>query len=351
MMDRDELVGLLEQLLLTHSPSGHEREIDELLLPHFQRYVDDVRQDRAGNIVGLVRGESSDEPLGLVTHKDELGMIVKRVLPDGKLKMETTSSAQPWIYGEGPVDLLGDGAIVQGVLSFGARHVSPASHGVHAGRDGRLPSWQQVWISTGLTRDELREKGVQIGTPGVIGRQRKPPIRLGDCIAGYGLDCKGSLAILVAVMAGVAGRRPARDLYFVATAREEEGVMGGCYMARTLGLEHAVAIEVGPVAAEYDTTNCDRPILLYKDAAGVYNEAGNRALAAAAAAVGLDVQRAVITSFGSDASFPVKYGQLPRGNCICFPTENTHGYEVASVSGIVNTARVLAQFVETECRL
>ena len=98
-MERQELIALLETLLLTHSPSGHEGEIDEVLLPHFERLLTDVQQDSAGNIIGLPKGESSDAPLGIVTHKDELGMSVKRVLPDGKAKLRPTSSAQPGVYG------------------------------------------------------------------------------------------------------------------------------------------------------------------------------------------------------------------------------------------------------------
>ena len=349
MLDRSELIDFIEQLLLTHSPSGHEAEIDAILLPKFREYLDEVRQDSAGNIIGVLRGESSDAALGIVTHKDELGMIVKRVLRDGRLKLEATSSAQPWIYGEGPVDLLGDEAVVQGVLSFGARHVTAESAGVHAGKDGRQPNWAAVWVATALSVEELAEKGVHIGAPAVIGRHRKPPIRIGDCIGGYGLDCKGSLGIMVAAMADMKGRRPNRDVYFVATSREEEGVVGGCYVARTLGLEHAVALEVGPVADEYETRNCGSPILLYRDASVVYDSAGNRALCEAAGSLGIEVQRAVVSSFGSDASFAVKYGLVPRGNCMCFPTDNTHGYELASMSGIYNTARVLARFLEMEC--
>ncbi len=156
---------------------------------------------------------------------------------------------------------------------------------------------------------------------------------------------------MIAVMEALQGRKPSRDVYFVATAREEEGVFGGQYVAHTLGFEHAVAIEVCPVAAEYETRNCERPVLLYKDAGCVYDEAGNRALVAAARDVGIEPQRAVLSSFGSDASFAVKFGHLPRGNCIGFPTENTHGYELASVSGILSVARVLTRFIEMECDL
>ena len=348
MMDTAALLEFLERLLLTHSPTGCEAEIDAVLLPAFQEHLDEVWQDPAGSIVGVRRGASSQAPLGLLTHKDELGMVVKRVLPDGRLRLETTSSAQPWIYGEGPVDLLGERGIVPGVLSFGSRHVGPESAGKHAGKDGRVPSWQAAWVSTGLSKEDLAARGVHVGCPAVIGRHRKPPMRMGDFIAGYGLDCKGALAALVTVMRALAGRQPARDVYFVATTREEEGVIGGSYACRTLGIEHAVAVEVGPVAGEYDTENSPDPILLYKDAGAVYDAAGNRALLAAAASLGIHIQRAVVSSFGSDASFAMKHGHLARANCICFPTENTHGYELACVPGIVNTARVLTRFMEME---
>ncbi|MBI3923232.1 MAG: M42 family peptidase, partial [Armatimonadetes bacterium] len=95
-------------------------------------------------------------------------------------------------------------------------------------------------------------------------------------------------------------------------------------------------------------SNCERPILLYMDGIAQYDDAGNRSLLSAAGNLGIELQKAVITSFGSDASFPFKQGFLPRANCICYPTENTHGYEVSSLGGIENTMKVLTRFVETE---
>ena len=106
-----------------------------------------------------------------------------------------------------------------------------------------------------------------------------------------------------------------------------------------------IAVEVGPVAPEYQTENCERPIIFYRDARGLYDEETARRLAEAARDAGIDVQHALVASFGSDASISSSYGNVANAACIGFPTENTHGYEIASLSGLENTAKVLTQFL------
>lgn len=336
-------------MLLTHSPSGLEEEMDRLILPRLRELSDECWQDDAGNIVAVRKGNADTPSLGIVTHKDELGLIVKRIEEDGKVRLESTSSARPWIYGEGPIDLLGEEGIVTGVLSFGSRHVGEESNALHPGRDGNAPKWINCWVSTGLTKAQLADRGIFTGTKAVIGRQRKTPLLMGDSIGGYALDCKAAVAIVLGVMAAIRNVSLSRTVHFIITSKEEPGVLGGLFAARTLQLQHLIAVEVGPVAAEYQTKNCERPMLLYQDVGAQYDEAGNRALLAAAQDLGVEVQRAVLSSFGSDASFPFKQGLVPRANCICYPTENTHGYEVSSLSGIENVMRVLTRFVENEC--
>jgi len=344
-MTQSPIVETLTELLLTHSPSGCEQEIDRVLLPKLGKLADKVWQDEAGNLVAVRQGEVQTGGLGLVTHKDELGMIVKRIRDNGTIVLDTTSSARPWIYGEGPIDLLGEHEIVPAVLSFGSRHTTDDSP--HPGRDGRAPTWSNAWLSTGLARKELAEKGISVGTMAVVGRLRKTPLVMGNNICGYGLDCKGGVAVLLAVLEAIRAWRLRQTIHFIITSSEEalQGVLGGVYAARKLDLDRLIAVEVGPVAPEYDTVNDARPILVYKDVGALYDPSGNRSLLAAAQRAGVELQRAALSSFGTDASWALKAGFVPRANCLCFPTENTHGYEISSISGIENTARVLVEFL------
>jgi len=344
-MTRNALIDLLGELLLTHSPAGREEEMDAIVLPRLREYTDECWQDEAGNIIGVRRGEKDKPSLGIVTHKDELGMIVKRIEEGGRIYLDQIGGSYPWIYGEGPVDFLGEHGIVTGILSFGSRHVGPESEGRHAGKDGKAPQWTTCWVTTGLSREQLEEQGVHVGTKAVIGRHRKTPLLWDEFIAGYALDCKASVGIILSVLEEIRHTPLRQTVYFLITSKEEPGVLGGLFAAHRLQLSHLLAVEVCPVAEEYQTKLCEKPVLLYQDVAATYDEAGNRALAAAAAQVGVEVQRAVLTSFGSDASFPLKQGLVPRGNCICFPTENTHGYEVTSLCAIENVMKVLVKFL------
>ena len=122
----DRLFATIEELVMHHSPSGVEGEIDRRLLERFNALGLESRQDDAGNVIAKLPGRS-DEALAITAHKDEIGGIVKGVLADGRIQVRALGGAFPWVYGEGIVDLLGDQAVLHGVLSFGSRHVSHES--------------------------------------------------------------------------------------------------------------------------------------------------------------------------------------------------------------------------------
>lgn len=122
----EKLFNEIEELVLHHSPSGVEQEVDELLLNRFAALGRETCQDAAGNVIAKVPSESR-RAIAITAHKDEIGALVKAVRSDGRLEVRKLGGAFPWVYGEGVVDLLGDHACISGILSFGSRHVSHES--------------------------------------------------------------------------------------------------------------------------------------------------------------------------------------------------------------------------------
>jgi putative aminopeptidase FrvX len=55
-----------------------------------------------------------------------------------------------------------------------------------------------------------------------------------------------------------------------------------------------------------------------------------------------------ISGFGSDASIAMKFGHVGRAACLAFPTQNTHGYEIAHLGAIANCIDLLQVFCESE---
>ena len=339
-MNREQLVSLLERLVMAHSPSGHEGEVSELIQEEFGKRSERVWEDPMGNIVCLVEGRSTDRPTILTAHMDEIGMIVKRIEDGGKLRLRMLGGSVPWKYGEGPVDILGDHGVVTGVLSFGSRHITKESATAWAARTEKPLDWDMVWVETMLSREELSEKGVHIGSKVAMGRARKKPVLMGEYIGAYGLDCKGGVAILMMLAESLEHTRPAHDVYLVATREEEVGCLGAAYVARQLPAETMIALEVGVVAEEFQVENSDVPIIYHADASATYDEDLNGQLAALAGEQGIEVQHALLQG-GTDAGKARHSGMVARGTAVGFATENTHGYEISSLGGIENLAKIL----------
>ena len=342
--DYDRLFEKIQQLVLRHSPSGMEAEIDRVLLTQFRALNVDTRQDRAGNIIAKIQGQNSERAIAITAHKDEIGMIIKSIDVDGCLQVRRLGGSFPWVYGEGVVDILGDKEVISGILSFGSRHVSHESPQKAQQLDTPL-FWEDAWVETKCSLKELATLGVRPGTRVVIGKHRKQPFRLKNYIASYTLDNKASVAILLALAERVIN--PPVDVYLVASAKEEVGAIGALYFTQNQILDALIALEICPLADEYPVESGISPVLLSQDNYGVYDELLNSEIRTAAAKAEVPLQLAVIDGFGSDASIAMKFGHVSRAACLSFPTQNTHGYEIAHLGAIANCIEILATYSMT----
>ncbi|MBU0607082.1 MAG: M20/M25/M40 family metallo-hydrolase [Armatimonadetes bacterium] len=342
---------LLDEILVTHSPCGREEEVEEICLRRFGEYCDEVWRDPHSNVIGKIAGASSADATLLLAHKDEISTMVRKVDEDGKLWLEPLGGTVPWRYGEGPYDVLGDEWLT-GILSVGSTHSSHLSSRIHKAKHEKPLDWETCYLDCKLSKAELAEKGVGVGSLGCISRLRKQPLYLRDkFVAGYGLDDKAALVTLFLTMREIraSGSKPPLDVYFAATSSEEIGISGGAYVIRSLIADRTVntviASEIAPVAEEYPTVLDERPVILMKDAMFVYHPGLCRELQQTCARLALGHQEIVVRSFGSDTSMAVKYGYIGRAGCVGFATENTHGCEVTTVAGIENVGKLLAGFV------
>ena len=91
--------------------------------------------------------------------------------------------------------------------------------------------------------------------------------------------------------------------------------------------------------------NSADPVLLCKDRVGVYHQGTVDHLARLTTDLGFDAQFAVITSYGSDASIAHASGAIARAALLGYPGDNTHGFEICNIDGMVNTARLLLAYL------
>jgi putative aminopeptidase FrvX len=345
-IDRARFLKTLDELILAHAPSGQESEVDGLVTTLFAAAGGSPQLDRVGGIILHIPGRGEAPPVAVSAHKDEIALIVKRVEKQGRLRVQPVGGLHPWAVGESPVEILTEGDSVPGVLSIGSKHVSKESP-AGALKDGAALTWEQMWVETMLDEDALRAAGVRVGRRVVLARPRKSTWLLGNgqYVCGYNLDCRGGLAILAETARQLTERPPAGDVYLVASSEEEVGAHGVQFSVNQLPVDTLVAVDVAPVAEEYQVRNSGDPVLLSKDRVGVYHQATVDHMVRLTEQFDFGAQLAVVTSYGSDASIAHASGAIARAVLLGYPGDNTHGFEICHIDGLLNTARLLLAYL------
>lgn len=340
--------ALLEKLLMAYGPGGQEDEVREICQTELARYCDEVTVDRAGNVIGRIKVSDDTDPaegIQIMAHLDEIAMVVKLVDEDGTLQVEALGGAQPISFGVAPVDILGDSGPLPGVLSFGSMHSSGITTQSKDVLQGNV-SWKDVHVVTRRSRDHLLEAGIRPGTRVVLSKHWRAPWYLPEAIAAHFLDDRAPLLALILAARGLAARRAElnQDVWLVCTTLEEESNAGAMYAAARLPGETVIAVEVGPVLAEYGTRLDDHPIISIGDQKGVYTRCVVEDLKVACSRAGYEAQLALLVDFASDASAVMSVGSAARAGCIAIPTENTHGFEIVTEGGVEACAATLVEY-------
>ncbi|TFF17609.1 M42 family peptidase [Jiella endophytica] len=336
---------LLLDLVKTRGPSGDERDVTLRFRPELERVMDEVWVDPAGNLVSVLKAENpSEEPVIAISHMDEIAMIVKRIEPDGTLRITNLGGDLPISFGQCAVDILADGECLQGVLSLGSLHrTNHSADMADIRRDGA--QWDNCYIITGMSREELAESGVHAGTRVVLSVVERELIEVGELLGAHFMDDRALMLAGLMAMRSIRDRRAemTRDVYYVCSTKEEVTNGGAKYAARTLPGHQMIALEVGPVAPEYDTVLDARPILSFGDQKGLYSPKLIDDIRDAAECENIGLQLALLEFFASDASAAISDGLKPQAAVICMPTQNTHGFELVHRDGFDAFAKVLAQ--------
>ncbi len=353
-MEFNEIIELLQSLLYARGACGEEKEVRKLCFRLFKEITDEVWEDPFGNLICKIAGEIKDAPaIRLMAHMDELSLIVKRINEDGSLRVDPLGGLLPGAIGQCPVDILGDHELISGVLSFGSLHITKETVTTHKMVPeeerglGKALAWEDVKVITRKSPQELIENGVHPGTRVVMGEQRRKLFVFQDCIAGYFLDNRAAIAVCICAFKRMKSKKlkPKNDVYLVASCLEEIGGHGASYAARTLPGDLTIAIDVGPVASEYQINLTSDPIIVYQDTFSLYDKETSDHLVKLGKELGQQPQCAILGNYGSDASLAQSRGQTARSALICFSVENTHGYEIMHKESISQCANLLEAFL------
>jgi len=335
-------LDFLKVLIEAHGPSGNESRVRSVIEKEIRPYVDDIYVDKLGNLVTHKKGRG--EKVMVAAHMDEIGLMVKQIDKNGHIKFAT-------IGGIEPITLVGQTVRVYqkndqfaciGVITFAELHEDHEIEG--------MPKLDELYIDTGLGRDELHKKGIEIGCYAIARHHFK---RLGnnEIISGKALDDRIGCFILVEVAKRLKKNHP--DIYFVFTAQEEIGLYGAQVSTSQLEPDWGMAVDTinAEDSDEFESSGVvigKGPSIILMDAEIITNKKVNDWIVGIAKKHKIPIQLRVEEVGTTDATkiFLATKKGIPA-TTIAVPVRNLHStVGIAHVNDISSTIRLLLELFQ-----
>jgi putative aminopeptidase FrvX len=250
-MTGDSLKRDLVDLMLVPGLSGHEGRVAALIRDRLAAAGLVARTDVMGNVIATLPGTGGAPPVMVFAHMDQLGFFVRRIEPDGLIRVERMGGVPERALAAQPVLLCGAKGDVPGVIGNKAHHATLPEEKY------LVLKTPEIAIDCGFASKAAAEAaGIAIGTPVVYAPQALP--LADDRIAGTSIDDRAGCAILLALAQEFAKApekgRLAADLHIVFSVQEEFNLRGALVAAQAL--RPAIAIQIDLMLAT-DTPGMD----------------------------------------------------------------------------------------------
>ncbi len=341
-MDKKSL-AFLKKLMSTPSPSGCEREAQDVVREEIKGFCDKVERDTHGNQIGIINPEGKPRVM-LSGHIDEIGFMVKYIDDEGYLYFAPVGGWDPQISQGQRVVILTDKGPIKGVIGKKPIHLMTEED------RKKVVQIKDQWIDIGAKDKKEAESMVKVGDYAVVDVQFEE--LMGDLVVSRGFDDKSGAFVVAETLRLLQDKNFDAGVYGVTSVQEEIGLRGAKTSAYHINPDIGIAIDVtfstdcptlekklvgdikiggGPVIARGPNINpkVERLLIQTAEEEGIpYQlEGANRA-------TGTDANAIQITRGGIAAglvSIPNRYMHTP-----C---------EIVSLSDLENVAKLLAGFI------
>jgi putative aminopeptidase FrvX len=344
---KDDLLALMRVPGL----SGHEDRVRAAIRQRLEALSLTPHSDVLGNL--WVSFDGHGPSVMLFAHMDQLGFVVRRIDPDGMLRLERLGGVpERALAAQEVLICLGEGRDLPGVIANKSHHATDPSEKYTV-----LP-YRDLYVDAGFASAEAAEAaGIRIGTPVVYAPHA---VELaGGRIAGTSVDDRAGCALLIDVARQLASRKNGPPVHLCFTVQEEFNLRGAQPLAQRLQPQIALQIDLmlatdtPDMGARGDMVLGGGPgISLYSfhgrgTLNGVIPHPALVALAEASAGVhGIPLQRSAQVGVLTDLSYVQLVGRGVAALDLGFPMRASHSArEVCDMADLEALADVLCEML------
>lgn len=329
---------LLRRLTAAPGIAGFEDKVRDVVRQAVEPLVDEMREDRLGNLIATKRGSGGPTIL-IAAHMDEIGFLVRHVDDRGFLRLQPLGSFDPRVLlAQRVIVHPEDGEGIPGVIETTKEplHFGPP-------RDPAL-TIDDLFVDVGEEASRI-----QIGDMVTLDREL---VQSGDRIVSKALDDRLGIYVMIEALRLV--RNPASTIVAVATTQEEVGSRGAVVAGYDIDSDICVALDLtiandipGSAEDEEITRLGEGPAIKVMDTTQVSHRGIVRHLRDLADQHGIPCQLEVLNHGGSDASLIQRLRSGVAVVTISIPARYIHTVnETVSLTDVEHTIGLLARYLE-----
>ncbi|MCW4015535.1 MAG: M42 family metallopeptidase [Candidatus Bathyarchaeota archaeon] len=228
-------VDVLEKLSNANGVTGREDQVRNLMKEYMAPYVDEVSEDKLGNLIAFKKGKKADAPTVMIAaHMDEVGLMVKNIKKKGFLQFTKIGGIDDRVLLAQKVVVHTDKGSLFGVVGSKPVHIQ------NEVERKKVIEADKLFIDVGAKdKEEAERMGVQVGD---VVSFDTTFARLSDTVVlGKAFDDRVGCAVLIEVLK----RLPEVDcnVYAVGTIQEEVGLRGATIAAFQIKPDLGIALD------------------------------------------------------------------------------------------------------------
>jgi endoglucanase len=249
------IVETLEKLSNACGVTGREEEVRNLMMKFLKPYVDEVKEDKLGNVIGIKEGKKKAPKVMLAAHMDEIGLLVKMISKEGFLQFTKIGGIDDRILLAQKVIVYTEKGPLHGIIGSKPPHIQKEEE------RKKVITYDELFIDVGAeSLEQAKKMGVKIGDP--VGFDIKFAKIGKDIVIGKALDDRVGCAVMIEVMKQL--KKTDCTVYVVGTVQEEVGLRGATTAAFGICPDVGIALDVTVAGDVPGVKEVDAPIKMKK---------------------------------------------------------------------------------------
>lgn len=346
-IDLDYLNARLGELLNLPSPTGYTDEAVWALCRELERLGLDYELTRRGAIRVRLPGLEAIPARAIVAHVDTLGAQVKAVKDNGRLELVPIGHWSSRFAEGARCTVFAEGGGYRGTIL----PLKASGHAFNEEVDDQPVNWRQVELRIDAVthgRADTLALGVDVGD--IVAIDAQPEFTDSGFIVSRHLDDKAGVAVMLAALECMLReeRTPTVDTWWLFTIAEEVGLGASAVLVPDVAA--MVTVDNGTTAPGQNSSEFGVTIAM-ADQTGPFDWHLSRKLVQLARDHDIPHQKDVFRYYRSDSASALESGADIRTALVTFGVDASHGYERIHQSALVDLARLLIAYAQSEVEI